>query len=194
MTAREWRAGDVVTATVNGRPNVRLVAGWSKFNPQLRWCELSPRWADGDDDECWFMPFQVTDHRPLLVIDPRDRDQLEAVITALGKASLACMDGLSCQSLTCVADMVRDALLSLIPPALVPAPKVDEPAGRYAVVLDRAGEEWIRDGLERDGCCAGTWWNVDRALQASPDMWRADWADVDAVEVLFAGLPPKVDQ
>ena len=78
--SREWKPGDVVTATVNGRKNVRLVAGWSRYDPQLRWCELSPRWADGDDDECWFMPGIVTDHRPIAVIDPEDREQVERFV------------------------------------------------------------------------------------------------------------------
>lgn len=86
--ARKWKSGDVVTATVNGRENVRLVAGWSKYDPQLRWCELSPRWADGDDEECWFFPSQVTDARPLVVIDPEDREQVERLASLYNSAAV----------------------------------------------------------------------------------------------------------
>lgn len=77
MSEHNWKPGDVVTATVKGRENVRLVAGWSKYVPQLRWCEMSPRWGDGDDDECWFMPSQVSDHRRLVTIDPENRDDVD---------------------------------------------------------------------------------------------------------------------
>jgi hypothetical protein len=129
MSENGWKPGDVVTATVEGRENVRLVAGWSRYKPQLRWCEMSPRWGDGDDDECWFMPSQVTDHRPLVVIDPEDREQVERLTTEYVRTWLGPRETTSPES-------------------------VEEPQGLGAVVEDAEGRRWVRSA---DDECVNPW-------------------------------------
>ena len=135
----QWKPGDVVTATVNGRENVRLVAGLSRFDPQLRWCEMSPRWGDGDDDECWFFPSSVTDHRPLVAIDPEDREAVERLLArfcdAVDRSDVpAHPQGWS-------VNAMQAALREFANPK---PPRPEEPTGLGAVVEDEEGERWVR--------------------------------------------------
>jgi hypothetical protein len=163
--SREWKPGDVVTATVMGRPNVRLVAGWSRYDPRLRWCELSPRWADGDDDECWFMPSQVTDARPLVVIDPEDREQVNRLDIALASMHFSAAN---CGSF----GVLRAALRSLVEP-----PKPEEPKGLGAVVEDAEGARWIRTDSDEPA-----WSEWENAI----GRWHYD--RIAAVRVLSEGI------
>jgi len=169
---RTWKPGDVVTATVNGRPNVRVIAGWSKYDPQLRWAELSTRWADGDDDEAWFMPSQVVDHRPLVVIDPEDREQVERLTSLVfeGARKRPYEGG--------AVEAMQAALRSL-----VADPKPEEPVGLGAVVEDADGRRYVR-------VCVG-----DHGGDSVAICWRGQgfvvgqtrWEDIPAVRVLSEG-------
>jgi hypothetical protein len=154
--------GDVVVATVKGRENVRVVAGWSRYDPQLRWCELSPRWADGDDDECWYFPSDVADPRPLVVIDPEDREQVEALMAAL-----------PAYLLDKPVSRVQDGLRSLIAD-----PKPEEPLGLGAVVEDDKGRTWV--SAYRDG---RTKW-----VPSNGSRFPTNYDDVAAVKVLSEGV------
>lgn len=168
MMARKWKPGDVVTATVNGRENVRLVAGWSKYDPQLRWCELSPRRGDGDDEKCWFFPSQVTDARPLVVIDPEDREQMRRIAECAADGDAA----------EWRVDMWQRYFRSLANPT---PPKPDEPTGLGAVVEATCG-------------CDGEPQPFVRNEHVDPnDPWEAlcGWhiyADLNAVRVLSEGV------
>lgn len=167
----QWKPGDVVAATVNGRPNVRLVAGWSKYDPQLRWCELSPRWANGDDDECWFTPSQVTDHRPLAVIDPEDREQV---------ARLTEMFWVNGSDDADDPKAMADALREFANPK---PPKPEEPTGLGAVVLAHAGSG-NREHVVRGGDSA------ERRPWVDPVGDWHSWADLREVEIVSEGVTP----
>jgi len=171
--SREWKPGDVVTATVNGRPNVRVIAGWSKYDPQLRWGELSTRWADGDDDEAWFMPNQVTDHRPLVVIDPEDREQVERL-----EAILAGQHGWPVPHNEPRVGYMQAALRSL-----VADPKPEEPTGLGAVVEDAEGRRWVRAW---EGAIKGKVWTQGLDLGEDGTIFRA-YDGIAAVRVLAEG-------
>lgn len=181
MSEHEWKPGDVVTATVKGRESVRLVAGWSKYEPRLRWCEMSPRWGDGDDDECWFVPSQVTDHRPLVAIDPEDREAVERLARALPLHwNLEQPDDpdLFTESVNEIAAALREY-------ANPKPPRPDEPQGLGAVVQREDGSRWVLG--------AKGWTNLDASGRFLN--W-SNWSDVnelsDVVRVLSPGV--EVDQ
>jgi hypothetical protein len=172
VSKHEWKPGDVVTATVDGRENVRLVAGWSRYEPRLRWCEMSPRWGDGDDDECWFMPSQVTDHRPLAVIDPEDEDTLRRIGDLLVAEDRG-YDDESWQDL-------QAALREFAAPT---PPKPDEPQGLGAVVEDAEGARYSRV----DGDDEFPW------AKSPVDAWQIEcfaWHEFAAVRILSPGVQP----
>jgi hypothetical protein len=170
MSGREWKPGDVVTATVGGRENVRLVAGWSRYQPQLRWCEMSPRWGDGDDDECWFMPSQVNDHRPLVVIDPDDREQVERLVRAYMHEGE--QRGHDVYETPDRIDGMQGALREFADPK---PPKPDQPLGLGSVIEDNEGRLWVRSDVD-----APEW-------RCSTDPIWDEWAGVSAVCVLSEG-------
>jgi hypothetical protein len=175
--SREWKPGDVVSATVGGRPNVRLVAGWSKYDPRLRWCELSPRWADGDDDDCWFMPAQVADARPLVVIDPTDRVQVERLRDLWDEAHEDQQGHKPSQSAKGArGNALQAALREFADPK---PPKPEEPTGLGAVVEDEVGVLWVRDADRSERWFSGP---------ASAIPRRVTWDEIDAVRVLSEGV------
>lgn len=170
----DWKPGDVVTATVKGRESVRLVAGWSKYEPRLRWCEMSPRWGDGDDDECWFVPSQVTDHRPLVAIDPEDREAVERLLVTYGRQ----FTDWTPETDTNVTRL-QAALREYANPK---PPRPDEPQGLGAVVEDEDGRKWVRADTD----------DIQWHRSASGDNdWR-EWRNIAAVRVLSPGV--EVDQ
>lgn len=176
MAETDWKPGDVVVATVKDRPDVRLVAGWSRYEPRLRWCELSPRWGDGDDDECWFMPNQVTDARPLLVIAPEDRDQVERLVSLLHETPWFRDQSPNKPTHTSV---LQNALRAMLAPPKPPKP--EEPLGLGAVVVDADGKRWSRCANEYDN---GT------AVWYRPGQGWTVWCDIDAVGILSQGVTP----
>ena len=175
--SREWKPGDVVTATVKGRESVRLVAGWSKYEPQLRWCEMSPRWGDGDDDECWFMPHDVTDHRRLVAIDPEDRGAVER-LAGLIDAAEDKDDNFNINADEWALNAMQAALREYANPT---PPKPDEPQGLGAVVEDENGIRYSRIG-RKSGC----WLRDDGGLSGYV------WDEIAAARVLSPGV--EVDQ
>lgn len=177
--AREWKPGDVVTATVDDRTNVRLVAGWSKYDPQLRWCEMSPRWADGDDDDCWYFPSQVSNVRPLVAFDPDElpvAGNLAPTWLRNLAAALARDNTTITTSLEGVLHYLADRIDETRPP-----PKIDEPSGLGAVIEDADGQIWVR--VHGDGGPA-KWRRADYRDQREP---FAVWSAIDAAKELSPG-------
>lgn len=173
--SREWKPGDVVVGTVNGRDGVRLVAGWSRFDPQLRWCEMSPRWGDGLDDECWYMPNQVSNLRPLAAIDPEDSRSLAVEIAQRVGFALNVMPG---RDISAGIEAVQAALREIASAT----PTVSEPPGIGAVVEDQDGNLYVR--FRPDGGVAK--WAI-----VTPDADRAIsylWSQIPAVRVLSEGV------
>src|SRR5437868_4906157 len=72
--------------------------------------------------------------RPLVVIDPEDREQVERLAEAWSGACRV-------TPLRAPADRMQTALRSLVTP-----PKPDEPMGRYAAVQTAEGLEYVRLG------------------------------------------------
>jgi hypothetical protein len=142
--------------------------------------EFSRNWVDANDGSGlrevdatdWRLSYQG---RPLVVLDPENRGQIEHFHRVLFDSHDGDRDSLGYSH-------TQAALRSLA------ERKPQEPTGRYAVVVDSAGDEWIRDGLTKDHACTGVWWSATRAKSAHPDSWRADWDAIPVVEVVFEGV------
>ncbi len=123
----------------------------------------------------------VQDLRHLVILDPEDSEQMER----LSRAAMEVRDSgdLPDEPMTKGALLIRATLRSLLEP-----PKLAEPTGRYAVVVDANGDEWVRDGLQKDNASIGAWWSSTRAQASSPDPWRADWDELNIAVVLTGGV------
>lgn len=107
------------------------------------------------------------DARPLVVIDPEDREQVASIRKAFQLVD--CLPG----------DRVDDwqaALRSLIEP-----PKPEEPTGLGAVVEDMTGIRWTRVEAG-DGETRNPWYPADC------DEQPAEWTAIAAVKVLSEGV------
>jgi hypothetical protein len=146
--SREWKTGDV------GQSNYGRV-----FNTQRGWIF--------DDESGYPEPEGIAGFRPLVVIDPEDREQVERLNTALLDASAG----------TYAPSRVAAALRSLLAP-----PRPPEPQGLGAVVEDAEGGRWVR--IEFGG--------ADEPLLSA---WRGpvnleDYSMIDVVRVLSEGVTP----
>ena len=116
-----------------------------------------------------------TTPRPLVVIDPEDREQVERLARLLwphySKSESARL---------AKADITQAALRSL-----VAAPKPPEPQGLGAVVIDERGVRWVK--TESAKGMRNSW---QASLHpAEPDTVRcAAYADIAAVRVLSEGV------
>lgn len=151
----EWRAGDLalVTAYNHSEPYRAFFDG-----DTWRSCE-SPA----------FCVDRPTSHRPLLVINPEDREQVARLEAIYDKAlrEAAKYDG--------TEDVLQAALREF-----AADPKPEEPTGLGAVVLDSDGNQWVRVPDP-----AHPWVRAHREEGAYTH--RTSWPCVDAVEVLAAG-------
>lgn len=156
--SREWAPGDV--ALVRRGSSDWHRAMWAD-RPNLE----APGW------HCIHGPCDnVTDVRPLVVLDAEDREQVEDVfrlmLRTLPKIAPTHRD---------YADALQAALRSLIEP-----PKPPEPMGLGAVVEDGAGRQWVR--TERD---------AGERVWEKPWLYnglRKHWQIVDAVRILSEGV------
>lgn len=151
MSGREWKPGDVamVTARDLTQPAVRGAStGWYWPGDFL-----------GDRD--------VTDVRPLVVIDPEDGDAVERMNSlyyakrAAGLAQLTAMQA---------------ALREFANPA---PPKPEEPTGLGAVVEDERGTRWVRSPDT----------DYPDAPWASAEFYPRPWSEINAVRKLSEGVP-----
>lgn len=116
----EWKPGAVALI---GCPDTHRVA--------LRMGSGS--WGTG---EGVFADATIGEARPLVVIDPESREQVERLAARI---DLRCMGMLPTADE--YADAVGAALRSLVAP-----PKPDEPTSMSARVIDASGAEWARSG------------------------------------------------
>ena len=149
MSGREWKPGDVALVNDVTRPD----APW-----KVAMCVASAvptisetRWRI-DSGEVWG---SVSQARPVVVIDPEDREQVERLLTLLRAQDRAPE----------TADIMQAALREFANPT---PPRPEEPQGLGARVTDRGGLEWAaRTGLHpapdgmglterRWGCLNGT--------------------------------------
>lgn len=140
--SREWKPGDV--ALVRGKVCIRAHGKWEHGLPD--------RFAFDDDDRA----------RPLVVIDPENREQVERLMRAARNND------------TVGVESMQSALRSLITP-----PKPGEPKHIGAVVLDEDGEEWT---LARP--FANNKWINSRTAD------YATYPQIAAVRVLSEGVQP----
>jgi hypothetical protein len=139
---------------------------------------LAVRHKGGSSPDYWSAPTDwplgvssdECDVRPLVAIDPEDREQV-ARLAGLLLEHRAAGPAISHSG-------IADALRSLVAP-----PKPDEPTGHFAVVEDIAGGRWInwrRPG--NSGLHECPW------VLASDSEQCRDYADIDAVRVLSEGV------
>jgi hypothetical protein len=146
---REWKPGDVAMIPFDNRDEIGIfiAGGWVTRDT------LKP------------LPFQ--DARPLVVIDPEDREQVERL----------------CSHLLDIhwygdTDYMQAALRKFANPT---PPRPDEPMGLGAVVEDAEGVRWIRV----TGGDATPWARLGN-VGYSPG-WR-HWSDITAVRILSEGV------
>lgn len=156
MGERKWQPGDVALIEIGCQAN-RHVA---YFTGRWGW-SYGEHWVEHD-------PAIVTVIRPLVVIDPESREQMDDLSDALVRVGVGkVMPGW---------DLVRAALREFANPT---PPKPPEPTGRWSRVLDDKGREWCRtewdDGLNKP-------WQHEAI--------HAHWQTVDAVRVLSEGVQP----
>lgn len=116
--------------------------------------------------------------RPLVVIDPENREQVERLAEAIpdcGDPTNHC-DPQQCLSLSCWIDRVQTALREFAEPT---PPKPDEPTGLGAVVEDADGVRWLR-GHGDPGFYV--WTSPGR------DALPRTFARIDAVTILSEGV------
>ena len=142
----EWRPAFYLPATLSGYPNWRFADG------MLRDAGLSRA-------------------RPLVVIDPEDREQVERLAERIGHLW---------RSENYVADVVQAALREFANPT---PPKPEEPTGLGAVVEDSDGDLWT--SVTNKG--ASDRWQPNNLRS---DSERREWDDLAAVRVLSEGIQP----
>lgn len=145
--AREWKPGDVAMAPGVGTILLRSFDGGWRSARAAR-----------------VLDFRNV--RPLLVIDPEDREQVERLMERFHMGDRG--------ELITNADDMQAALRSLLAP-----PKPDEPQQYGAVVEDSEGARWIRIEPTLDK----PWYRSDIGM-------RAHWLMIDAVGVLSEGIRP----
>lgn len=106
-------------------------------------------------------------HRPLVVIDPEDRDQVERLLSRY----LNEYDGMDSPARKDEVDCFQIALRSL-----VADPKPEEPQGLGAVIEESSGERLVRTSDENDRA-----WTDENG-----DSWP--WRKLAVVRVLSEGL------
>lgn len=162
MTEREWKQGDVaILSLVNGSETRALVDsfGWSDQSG-MSWALEGSR--------------GYTSARPLVVIDPEDREQVERLRASLERMSFSPW---ACGAATCLTTALREF-------ANPTPPKPDEPTGLGAVVEDAKGYRFVR-GYEDEG--THPWHIIDPAANHTFAWWK--WSDIAAVRVLSEGVP-----
>lgn len=151
-TQREWKPGDVAwaryTDSSGGEIALRTQTGWMGTRGGM---------PEGT--------MEAYDLRPLVVIDPEDREQVERLYASW-------LDNLAAPEREAQVNAMQAALRSLFDP-----PKPDEPKGLGAVVEDETGIRWVRAAQ------AGDPWRPT----SGPANWR-EYGLIKAVRVLSEGV------
>jgi hypothetical protein len=151
MARREWKPGDVAHVPGVGRALLADDGAW-----------VTQRIGKRHDAETFG---RFTSVRPLAVIDPEDREQVERLTDLLWE---------TCDDATAQTDM-QAALREFANPT----PQIEEPTGLGAVVEDEDGDHWIRGSHPTE-----PWFSPN----GSQD--NGTWADINAVRVLSKGVTP----
>ena len=158
---REWKPGDVVAVLNGAVEQIALVTA------SLRVSGLFVETSAGDS-----IPLECIEDgtmRPLVVLDPEDREQVERLCAAMKSNGWTGIDD------DAPSDM-QTVLRSLVAP-----PKPDEPRGLGAVVEDQSGRRWVR--IEPEGI-AVAWTSHVRGEVPK----EYSWSNIAAVRVLSEGV------
>jgi hypothetical protein len=167
MSTREWKPGDVAMIDHGATGQVVAVrtdlGGWA----------CSRRGSDGK-------PFHhegdLLSARPLVVIDPEDREQVERLVQAWERQA-----GESAFSTT--GRYLQAALREFANPT---PPRPEEPTGLGAVVEDAEGRLWFRMTIENQTWAGEVW---QEQYGGDEERW-SKWSAIDAVRILSEGVTP----
>ena len=154
--SKQWKPGDV--AAVQCSDGKWRQAMFNLY--QGRWT-----WSFGD---ATLRDADTSVARPLVVIDPENREEVER----LGKTLFAA--GFT------ATGRLQDALREFADPK---PPKPEEPTAKWSVVVDRDGDEWVR--LLAPSFMDG--WVRAEDLPGLVSRWTC-YADINAVRVLSEGV------
>lgn len=164
--SREWKPGDVVVIT-NGEMSGVIGFGVDRAIVYIN---------DGQPVTAAYGPSEA---RPLVVIDPEDREQVERLRDLYDSAYHEQNRAIQTAPKGTRGNALQAALREFANPK---PPKPDEPTGIGAVALDDTGCKWIQ--VDRRNGVAG-WAHCD----AQSGIFRF-WSDIDAIEVLSEGVHP----
>ena len=167
MTKREWKIGDLAVVTtksgVQYRGIYQLAPGidhyWGRLPGEVRPNAL----LDPD-----------VSARPLVVIDPEDREQVERLLECVLDTDLGDGEAVEDEDVT---EMQR-ALREFANPT---PPKPEEPRGLGAVVEDADGNRWVRADQKVSERFPWIKW------RGATGNWEK-YADIDAVKILSDGV------
>jgi len=157
MAEREWKPGDV--AMVEDERGVQRLAVCGALNPRLM-----HRWHYDEQGIG-----RILHPRPLVVIDPEDREQVERL------TSLYYHDDLDQPASFVRSNQMQAALREFANPT---PPRPEEPTGLGAVVEDAEGQQWVRIGRKT----GNSWYR--------PHGTYAVYAEIPAVRILSEGVTP----
>lgn len=158
LSAREWKPGDVAMVTLFGegsRVGIKDTHGWAIVNHVGD--RAYSRWHNGS---------LVQDARPLVVIDPEDREQVARLADFFRRLPDPLMNTIA---------SMQAALRSLIEPQ-----RPDEPTGLGAVVEGADGLVWVHRGQQY----FTPWVLSDRSGIGG----SKNYSEIDAVKVLSEGI------
>jgi len=182
--SREWKPGDVAMVSLFDGEEVRAIR--VARCPMCRRHGDSPHWHCGSEHGGNLPSSKDADARPLVVLDPEDREEVERLMdTYMGQFD-------SYPPSTTEADHMQAALRELANPT---PPKPDEPMGLGAVVegvcgCSRDARRFVRDPDARD-------FNLPPKRNGMADGSEVPWvsrcghhgyAEIDAVKVLSEGV------
>lgn len=158
---REWQPGDVALIEVDGRTG-RAMRQWPGSDGL--WTSAERLLGDYDHSDN-----DATVVRPLAVIDPEDREQVERLSEMV--ADEIVRNGLKSR------DAMQAALREYANPT---PPKPEEPQGLGAVVESEDGRRWVRS---KDTTTVCHW-------KPAAGGRRVRWSDLPAVRVLSEAVQP----
>jgi hypothetical protein len=173
MARREWKPGDV--ALVQNEHGV--------WNTAI--CQLTPpngecRWVYG---VAFTSVPPTAEARPLVVVDPDDRDQVERLVSAYAAHYPKVVTGLpfGTDPSPWFVESMQTVLREFANPT---PPKPEEPTGLGAVVEDSEGRLWTRVA---DATGKLYWMRTEVTETSASSVWTS-WAGTHAVKVLSEGV------
>lgn len=164
MSGREWRNGAVASVSSASALNQRAVRRGGV------WIYL--------DREGYCIDEYALSVRPLLVLDPDDGEQMQRILDHLeSESGWTVDDEFGSDEQTSLGAMAA-AITSLLE-----RPKLQEPAGHYAVVEDATAVEWVR----ADQSGPYRWCGLGVTHSDGKPVWLP-WDEIGAVRVLSEGV------